>query len=163
MNTQLIGEKVRRARFARGKLWTQKKLAEAAGLSQGYISAIERGEEFPSLKALTKISEVLDWPLSFFIDSVADFAELPEAPVPTEEEAQPLPSALRDTQLRQALQTVVKAGLDTTVQPIQLLEQTVAELVRRVHELEMRLASLEQVPAETTIIESPSSYPPNIN
>ena len=163
LNTQLIGEKVRRARFARGKLWTQKKLAEAAGLSQGYISAIERGEEFPSLKALTKISEVLDWPLSFFIDSVADFAELPEAPVPTEEEAQPLPSALRDTQLRQALQTVVKAGLDTTVQPIQLLEQTVAELVRRVHELEMRLASLEQVPAETTIIESPSSYPPNIN
>ena len=63
-----IGHKIRAARFTRGKEWTQKKLADAAGLSQGYISAIERGDEFPSLKALRRIGEVLDCSLTYFIE-----------------------------------------------------------------------------------------------
>lgn len=63
-----IGHKIRAARFTRGKEWTQKKLADAAGLSQGYISAIERGDEFPSLKALKRIGEVLDCSLGYFIE-----------------------------------------------------------------------------------------------
>lgn len=67
-----IGHKIRAARFTRGKEWTQKKLADAAGLSQGYISAIERGDEFPSLKALKRIGEVLDCSLSYFIDESDD-------------------------------------------------------------------------------------------
>jgi transcriptional regulator with XRE-family HTH domain len=63
-----IGHKIRAARFNKGKEWTQKKLADAAGLSQGYISAIERGDEFPSLKALKRIGEVLDCSLGYFIE-----------------------------------------------------------------------------------------------
>ena len=63
-----IGHKIRAARFTRGKEWTQKKLADAADLSQGYISAIERGDEFPSLKALRRIGEVLDCSLGYFIE-----------------------------------------------------------------------------------------------
>lgn len=63
-----IGHKIRAARFNRGKEWTQKRLADAAGLSQGYISAIERGDEFPSLKALKRIGEVLDCSLGYFIE-----------------------------------------------------------------------------------------------
>ncbi|MCD6218249.1 helix-turn-helix transcriptional regulator [bacterium] len=67
-----IGHKIRAARFTRGKEWTQKKLADAAGLSQGYISAIERGDEFPSLKALKRIGEVLDCSLGYFIEEESE-------------------------------------------------------------------------------------------
>ena len=67
-----IGHKIRAARFNKGKEWTQKRLADQAGLSQGYISAIERGDEFPSLKALKRIGEVLDAPLGYFIDELDD-------------------------------------------------------------------------------------------
>jgi transcriptional regulator with XRE-family HTH domain len=67
-----IGHKIRTARFNKGKEWTQKKLADSAGLSQGYISAIERGDEFPSLKALKRIGEVLDTPLGYFIEELDD-------------------------------------------------------------------------------------------
>jgi len=69
-----IGHKIRTARFNKGKEWTQKKLADSAGLSQGYISAIERGDEFPSLKALKRIGEVLDTPLGFFIEELDDIS-----------------------------------------------------------------------------------------
>jgi transcriptional regulator with XRE-family HTH domain len=75
-----IGHKIRAARFNKGKEWTQKRLADQAGLSQGYISAIERGDEFPSLKALKRIGEVLDAPLGYFIDELDDVdAPLTEA------------------------------------------------------------------------------------
>lgn len=67
-----IGHKIRAARFNKGKEWTQKKLADSAELSQGYISAIERGDEFPSLKALKRIGEVLDTPLGYFIEELDD-------------------------------------------------------------------------------------------
>lgn len=67
-----IGHKIRAARFNKGKEWTQKKLADSAGLSQGYISAIERGDEFPSLKALKRIGEVLDTPLHYFLEDLED-------------------------------------------------------------------------------------------
>jgi len=67
-----IRHKIRGARFNKGKEWTQKRLADQAGLSQGYISAIERGDEFPSLKALKRIGEVLDAPLGYFIDELDD-------------------------------------------------------------------------------------------
>lgn len=145
LNTQMIGEKIRRARFARGKLWTQKKLAEQAGLSQGYISAIERGEEFPSLKALTKISEVLDWPLSFFIDPASSDGEAAAYLADGEADGAIVsPVLARDGQLRQALQTIVRAGLEP--QPVvnqAQLEAVVNELRGRIRDLESRISTLE--------------------
>lgn len=38
---------------------TQEELAVETGLTQGYISQIERGKRIPSLKTLLKISAVL--------------------------------------------------------------------------------------------------------
>ncbi|HYE79286.1 MAG TPA: hypothetical protein VEI97_14980, partial [bacterium] len=114
-------------------------------------SAIERGEEFPSLKALTKISEVLDWPLSFFIDPATSEGE-PGAYLAEVEAEGPAPVGnLRDGQLRQALQTVVKAGLDGQfgVQQAQL-DHVVSELRARLRELEQRVAALE-APAEPPV------------
>lgn len=67
MSTPSVGIRIRQARLARGKEWTQKHLADQAGLSQGYISAIERGEEQPSFRALDRISAALQVPLEYFV------------------------------------------------------------------------------------------------
>ena len=143
MNTQQIGEKIRRARFARGKLWTQKKLAEQAGLSQGYISAIERGEEFPSLKALTKISEVLDWPLAYFIDPMGEGGDGTGLAIQSDQELSSATSNGRDPQLRQALAMVIRAGLDGAA-PSGLSNEAVKALIERLAQLETRVAMLEK-------------------
>jgi transcriptional regulator with XRE-family HTH domain len=65
----IIGRRLKRFRTEKGL--TQKGLAAAVsgGLDYTYIGKIERGEQFPSLKILVKISEALSVPLgSFFPD-----------------------------------------------------------------------------------------------
>ena len=52
-----IGKEIRRAR--KGLNWTLRTLSERCGLSQGYISQIERGLASPSLVSLRKIYEAL--------------------------------------------------------------------------------------------------------
>ena len=57
-----IGIKVREAR--KGKDWTQKELAERAGLSQQAISFIENGYSNISLMTFKKIADVLGLKIS---------------------------------------------------------------------------------------------------
>ena len=52
-----IGDSI--ARLRRGKGWTQAELAQATGLSSGYIAAIEEGRVQPSLKTVAIIAEKL--------------------------------------------------------------------------------------------------------
>lgn len=140
MDTHAIGDKVRRARFSRGKMWTQKKLAEAAGLSQGYISAIERGEEFPSLKALQRIAEVLDCPLKEFIDEQTDGALL----MPEETRLhRAVPGTPSDHLLREALTQMIQAALERPAIVNQLVDQVLGIINGQLESLEARIAQLE--------------------
>ncbi|MCB2192332.1 MAG: XRE family transcriptional regulator [Deltaproteobacteria bacterium] len=53
-----IGERLKKFRTDKGL--TMKKLAEAAGVSEPYISQLEKGSANPSLGTLKKIAEALD-------------------------------------------------------------------------------------------------------
>lgn len=54
----MIGETIRRRRKARG--WSQQALADAAGISQNYVSDIERGKRTGTLDILQAIATALD-------------------------------------------------------------------------------------------------------
>jgi transcriptional regulator with XRE-family HTH domain len=56
-----IGERIRRARITRGM--TLQALAGAAGLSQAFLSRLERGQVSSSIANLIQITEALDIPL----------------------------------------------------------------------------------------------------
>lgn len=56
-----VGEKIRQIRLERGI--EQSVLAERIGVSQGFISQIERGLEIPSLKRLNDIAKALNVPV----------------------------------------------------------------------------------------------------
>lgn len=53
----LVGSNVRRCRLSLGM--TQEELAEAAGLSQQYISGLERGRRNPTVVTLWELSRPL--------------------------------------------------------------------------------------------------------
>jgi transcriptional regulator with XRE-family HTH domain len=72
-----IGSRVRVARLA-AKL-TQRDLAEAVGLKQGYITALESGDQNPTVRTLARFAEALQIPIASL------FPSLPEAP-PTDAE-----------------------------------------------------------------------------
>lgn len=61
---QSVGREIKNLRKASGVTLTQ--LAEATGLSQGYLSQIERGISSPSIKALHQISRALGVNISWF-------------------------------------------------------------------------------------------------
>ncbi len=59
MNTkELLGLKVKE--FRKQKKFTQEQLSEMVGVDNGYISKLEVGQNFPSLKTLEKIAKALD-------------------------------------------------------------------------------------------------------
>lgn len=59
MNTkELLGLKVKE--YRKQKKLTQEKLSELIGVDNGYISKLEVGQNFPSLKTLEKIADVLE-------------------------------------------------------------------------------------------------------
>ena len=59
MNTkELLGLKVKE--FRKIKKLTQEQLSELVGVDNGYISKLEVGQNFPSLKTLEKIAKALD-------------------------------------------------------------------------------------------------------
>lgn len=62
----MLGRRLKQLRKEKGL--TQKDLASqvAGGLDYTYIGKIERGEQFPSLKILSAIGEVLNVPLGYF-------------------------------------------------------------------------------------------------
>lgn len=53
-----FGRRVRSFRHLRD--WTQKRLAEEAGLSPEYVGEIERGETSPSFEVITDLARALD-------------------------------------------------------------------------------------------------------
>ena len=63
---KLLGLKIREIRRAR-KI-TQEKLSEVIGLDNGYISKVESGQNFPSLKTLEKMANALGVSISAFFD-----------------------------------------------------------------------------------------------
>ena len=76
-----IGKRLKGLRLEKG--FTQKELAArvSGGLDYTYIGKIERGEQFPSLKILIKISEALSVSVGHFFrnDTVSAVHEIPAA------------------------------------------------------------------------------------
>lgn len=63
---QVMGERLRQTRKSRSL--TMQEVADGAGLSVGFISQIERGLTVPSLSSLVSISQVLETPVSAFLE-----------------------------------------------------------------------------------------------
>lgn len=59
-----FGQRVRQLRKAKGKDWTQEKLAEAADLHYTYIGSVERGEVNLSFDNIVKIARGLNVDIS---------------------------------------------------------------------------------------------------
>jgi transcriptional regulator with XRE-family HTH domain len=57
--------RIRHLRMQRG--YTQRELAERAGITQEYLSAIERGSRVPSLEVFLILAEALDIPPSVLL------------------------------------------------------------------------------------------------
>lgn len=84
----LVGRRVRVARKAAGL--NGQELASRIGMSQSYISEIERGNRNPSLPTLFKIAKTLDKPISFFLQEVEALDVLPEAEPAANEQKNPI-------------------------------------------------------------------------
>ena len=54
---KLVGDNCARIRKARG--WTQEELAERSGLSQQYLSGLERGRRNPTVVTIFELAEAL--------------------------------------------------------------------------------------------------------
>lgn len=68
-----VGNEIRQLRKARDT--TISELAEAAGVSQGYLSQVERGISSPSIKALHSISQALGVTIGWFFPPASDDAD----------------------------------------------------------------------------------------
>lgn len=62
----IIGRRIRKLRLKRG--WTQQILADHAELTREHISAVETARSEPGLRALERIAEALESPLSELVD-----------------------------------------------------------------------------------------------
>ncbi len=70
---KILGNRIKSTREA--KNLTQEKLAELTGLSNNYISNIERNRSIPSLETLVKLCNALDaTPDSLLFDSVFTYS-----------------------------------------------------------------------------------------
>lgn len=67
MNIKEFGNKLKSAREERGM--SQRGLGLALGLSDKTISSYESSRSFPNLDVLTKISDILDKPVEYFVSS----------------------------------------------------------------------------------------------
>jgi transcriptional regulator with XRE-family HTH domain len=60
--SSVIGQNIRRTRT--GRAITQTQMADRLGLSQGYVSRLERGQKSLSVDTLELVSRVLEVPVS---------------------------------------------------------------------------------------------------
>ena len=67
-----IGKEIRRLRKARG--WTQRQLADSAGIAVTTLSSIENGTE-PKIITVRAIARALDLPEDYFLQSDGDSAK----------------------------------------------------------------------------------------
>ena len=68
MDTKAIGARIRIAREER--CMSQRRLAEAVGCTDSYISAIERGEKAPTLETFVAIASALNVPTDVLLQDV---------------------------------------------------------------------------------------------
>ena len=66
---ELFGAVVRRHRHERGL--SQERLAEAAGLSQRYLSVLERGENSPTLNVIVRLAAALHLSPAELLDPIS--------------------------------------------------------------------------------------------
>ena len=66
---ELFGAVVRRHRHERGL--SQERLAEAAGLSQRYLSVLERGENSPTLNVIVRLAAALNLSPAELLDAIS--------------------------------------------------------------------------------------------
>lgn len=70
-----IAKRLKHFRAIKG--WTQKELAEKAGVSQAHISAIEVGNKEPSVQMLRTLADVFGIPVDMFLrDNYVPLADL---------------------------------------------------------------------------------------
>ncbi len=67
---ELIGESLREERVAQGK--TLREISQAARVSLGYLSEVERGQKEASSELLASICSALDQPLSIILNVVSE-------------------------------------------------------------------------------------------
>lgn len=73
---EVVASRLRTYRKRAG--WSQRRLAEAAGIDQGYLSRVERGTVHPGLNQLGAIADALSVPWAdLFLDVDQDAAPLP--------------------------------------------------------------------------------------
>jgi transcriptional regulator with XRE-family HTH domain len=68
-----IGARMRALRTERG--WTLEMLAVELGLTNGYLSMLERGQRKPSVKTLQKVAEVFDVSVALLVGDEANAAD----------------------------------------------------------------------------------------
>lgn len=83
----------------RSKRLTQKALAEQSGISESYISLVEKGQREPSLGVLESMCQQLDIPLSVFVLLAFD------------EESSPLEADAAQRKVYESLRAFVKKEL----------------------------------------------------
>jgi putative transcriptional regulator len=62
------GYMIKLRNYRRKKGFTQAELAEEVGVTANYISLIEKGKKFPSVKTINKIVHTLDIPADSFLE-----------------------------------------------------------------------------------------------
>ena len=71
---ELLAKRLKKARQEKG--YTQRDVGLLTGLSDKSISAYEKGKVVPPLEVLVKIAEVLEKPVSFFLEESIDTREV---------------------------------------------------------------------------------------
>ncbi len=70
VTVETMGERVKRMRNERS--WTQRDLADSAGVSHGVISHIETARNFPSLRIIMAVARGFDVPVAQLLENCAE-------------------------------------------------------------------------------------------
>jgi transcriptional regulator with XRE-family HTH domain len=132
-----MGEKIREARALKskelGERFTQRDLAKALNISQGYLGDIENGRTYPNYVLLTKIAAICGVKLDFFNDS--EIVEL-------EKEYQ-----MRISELHAQLESIERFKCLSQTTETDSNDRYIKERVyieAKLHELECRIAELQK-------------------
>ena len=100
---QLVGARIRLVRLEKGL--PQNEVAAKIGISQAYLSNIEKGRNNITLENLLKLHEVLDCPMSSFFEDIDGAKAGTQEP---KEQGNPLQEQFTVAELLQALLAIKK-------------------------------------------------------
>ena len=112
--TSGLGERVRQLRHRKG--WTLDQLASEAGVSKGFVSAVENGHNQPSGRVLLKLAKALQASVDFLVQGDA---------------LEPAVERVRKMEIPQELAEVAEAEKWSFSKVRQLLEAREAVIARR--------------------------------